>query len=123
MSSLSVSLVGLAAMAGGAGVGVILRRFLPGHHLRDDSKEVLKTVAGMLATLIALVIGLLVSAAKDTFDAAGAAVTGGGAKIIMVDRLLKRFGPRPRAPAIGSARPWPPGSSGSRRPNTAPNRP
>lgn len=80
-------------MCGGVMIGSLVRRLLPEHHVRDDSKDVVKTAAGMMATLIALVIGLLVSAAKDTFDATSAGITAGGAKIIMVDRILSRYGP------------------------------
>lgn len=89
---MTISLLTFFSMAGGVLVGVLVRRMLPAHHLSDDSKDVVKTVAGMLATLIALIIGLLVTAAKETFDAANAGITGAGAKIIMVDRLLARYG-------------------------------
>ena len=78
MTSLSIAGVTLACVLGGMLVGMILRSALPDHHLRDESKDVMKTVSGMMATLIVLVIGLLVSSAKSSFDAANVGLMQGG---------------------------------------------
>ena len=48
---------------------------------------------GMIATLVALVLGLLVSSAKTTFDKTSDMISDGGAKVIELDRSLRRFGP------------------------------
>ena len=93
MTSLVTTLIALACMGAGMLLGSFLRRRLPDQHLRDDSKDVVKTASGMIATLVALVIGLLVSSAKSSFDQANAGVTQAGAKIILLDRLLGRYGP------------------------------
>jgi hypothetical protein len=74
-------------------VGVLIRRVLPENHTNNDSRDMMKTAAGLMATLIALVIGLLVSSAKNAFDTANANVTQAGAKIITLDRTLKKCGP------------------------------
>jgi hypothetical protein len=74
-------------------LGSFLRSRLPEQHLRDDSKDVVKVASGMIATLVALVIGLLVSSAKSTYDQANAGITQMGAKIILLDHLLRRYGP------------------------------
>ena len=50
------------------------------------------TAAGMMATLVALIIGLLVTSAKDTYDVTNASITQGGAKIITLDYYLSRYG-------------------------------
>jgi len=52
-----------------------------------------KVGSGMLATLTALVLGLLVSSAKSSFDAMNTAIASAGAKIIMFDRILANYGP------------------------------
>jgi hypothetical protein len=93
MSTLITTLIALTSMVAGMLLGSLLRRRLPDAHLRDDSKDVLKTASGMIATLVALVVGLLVSSAKASFDQAGAGITEIGAKIILLDRLLGRLGP------------------------------
>ena len=96
MSSLAIALIALACMLGGTLLGLLLRHMLPEHHIRDDSKDIVKTVAGMMATLVALIIGLLVSSSKSSFDQTSASITQGGAKIITLDHILARYGPETR---------------------------
>lgn len=72
---------------------MLLQGLLPEHHLRDTSKDTVKVVAGMIATLAALVLGLLVGSAKSSFDATNTAITQSGAKIILLDRVLAAYGP------------------------------
>ena len=74
-------------------LGLLLHGLLPEHHLRDTSKDTVKVVAGMIATLAALVLGLLVGSAKSSFDATSTAITQSGAKIILLDRVLAAYGP------------------------------
>jgi hypothetical protein len=78
---------------GGALLGLFLRNILPGHHLREDSKDAVKTGVAMIATLAALVLGLLISSGKNSLDTMNAAFTQSGANIIMLDRVLKFYGP------------------------------
>ena len=78
---------------GGALLGMLLRNILPSGHLRDDSKDAVKTGVAMIATLAALVLGLLISSAKDSLDATNTAFAQNGANIIMLDRVLKFYGP------------------------------
>jgi hypothetical protein len=121
MVSLVTTVISLASMGAGMLLGSFLRRRLPDHHLRDDSKDVVETATAMIGTLVALVIGLLVSSAKTSFDEASAGITQAGAKIIHLDRLLGRYGPgaaeaRARlrgSVAVGIERIWP-AASGSR---------
>jgi Protein of unknown function (DUF4239) len=66
---------------------------LPDHHLSNDSKHTVKLCAGMIATLSALVLGLLVSSAKSTFDTVNSEITQSAAKVILLDRVLANYGP------------------------------
>jgi hypothetical protein len=93
MDSLLTALITLACLCAGMILGSLIRSRLPDHHLRDDSKDVVKTASGMIATLVALVIGLLVSSSKSSYDQAGSGLTQTGAKIILLDRALRRYGP------------------------------
>lgn len=93
MHSLNICLLVFACTIGGLIVGTFLRSRLPGHHLKDESRDVIKTASGMIATLIALVLGLLVASSKSTFDAASAGINQSGARIVLLDRALAHYGP------------------------------
>jgi hypothetical protein len=88
---------------------------LPEHHLRSESKDAVKLGAGLIATMAALVLGLLVGSAKSSFDAVNAGLTEGGAKVIVLDRILAHYGPETkearddlrRSVANGVALLWP----------------
>ena len=97
MDSLLTALITLACLCDGTIVGSLIRSRLPDHHIRDDSKDVIKIASGMIATLVALVIGLLVSSSKSSYDQAGSGLTQNGAKIILLDHALRRYGPETTA--------------------------
>ena len=97
MDSLLTALITLACLCAGTIVGSLIRSRLPDHHIRDDSKDVVKAASGMIATLVALVIGLLVSSSKSSYDQAGSGLTQNGAKIILLDHALRRYGPETTA--------------------------
>src|SRR5262249_42993172 len=70
-----------------------LHKVLPERHLDDALKDTVKLGAGLLATLAALVLGLLVSSAKTSFDAMNTGIAQVGAKILLVDHMLADYGP------------------------------
>jgi hypothetical protein len=82
-----------ACVFGGALLAMLLGRALPGHHLSGESKDSVKLGLATIATLAALVLGLLVAAAKGTYDAQSSAVRQMSANVILLDRLLARYGP------------------------------
>jgi hypothetical protein len=86
-------LISAACIFGGVLLGLWLRSLLPDHHLTNESKDTVKLAAGMIATLSALVLGLLVSSAKGTFDTIGSEITQSAAKIILLDHVLADYGP------------------------------
>ncbi len=83
-------------MLGGAAGGVLLRRILPKHHLNDHSKDVVRLGAALVATMSALVLGLLITSAKNTYDTQRDEVRQITAKLVLLDNLLKRYGPEAR---------------------------
>jgi len=93
MTGVTIGLITTGCVFGGTLLGLALRRVLPDHHLNDDSKDAVKVGAGMVSMMAALVLGLLVSSAKGKLDSANAAITEGGAKVILLDRLLASYGP------------------------------
>jgi hypothetical protein len=50
---------------GGALLGMLLRAVLPEHHQSADSKDVLKLLLGLIGTMAALVLGLLIATAES----------------------------------------------------------
>src|SRR5213593_3513060 len=74
-------------------LGRILRRILPEHHLSADSRDAVKLAMGLVATMAALVLGLLVSSAKGSYDTERSEVIQMAAKVAFFDRLLAIYGP------------------------------
>lgn len=115
MPALLIAFIIFAFMLGGILLGSTLRVILPDDHTQADSKDILMASAGMMATLIALIIGLLVTSAKGTYDVTTLRITQVGAKIITLDYYLSRYGPEakevrellPQAIASGIERIWP----------------
>jgi hypothetical protein len=98
MSSLTVSLVAFAFIFGGALSGMLLRAALPEHHLCADSKDVVKLGAGLVGTMTALVLGLLIASAKGSYDTQSTELTEMSAKIVLLDRVLAHYGPEAKEP-------------------------
>ena len=88
MSAWAISLVALLCMFGGALLGVLL----PGHSLSDNTKDVVKLGTGLIGTLAALVLGLLVASAKSSFDTQSSQVKQMTATVIVLDNLLTKYG-------------------------------
>jgi hypothetical protein len=93
MSSVALSSVVFACVFGGAVSGILLRSALPQHHLSVDSRDGVKLGMGLVATMAALVLGLLVSSAKSSYDTQSAELTQMSANVIFLDRLLAHYGP------------------------------
>jgi len=74
-------------------LGMLLRSALPEHHLTSDSKDAVKVGMGLVGTMAALVLGLLVASAKGSYDSQGAALTQLAANVAMLDRVLAHYGP------------------------------
>ena len=74
-------------------VGVLLRRVLPEPHLDAASKDVVKLGTGLVAAVTGLVLGLLTASAKATYDGQRATLHQISANAVLLDRLLRQFGP------------------------------
>jgi len=93
LSALLISLATFIVVMGGALLGGFLRSVLPKHHLSDESKDVVKVGIGFTATLAALVLGLLLAAAKSSFDTKSEELLQAASKIVLLDRNLRQYGP------------------------------
>jgi hypothetical protein len=93
MNPFAVALIAFFCIFGGALLGLLIRSRLPDHHLSDETREVVKLASGLIATLAALVLGLLVSSAKGSLDSINEELTQVGAKVLLLDRVLATYGP------------------------------
>jgi hypothetical protein len=92
VNALFISGIVFASVFSGALLGMFLRSALPKHHLSDDSKSVLSLVMGLIGTMSALVLGLLIATAQNSFGTRNAEFTQLSANIILLDRVLARYG-------------------------------
>jgi hypothetical protein len=65
MNPLATSAIVLAFLVAGASFGFLLRAVLPPHHLSEQSKDTIKLAVGLVVTMVALILGLLVASAKS----------------------------------------------------------
>ena len=90
------SLIGVILFVGLVGVALLggrLGRLLPEEQLSADSKDAVKLAMGLIATMTAVLLGLLITSAKGTFDTAESEVMQMAAKVALVDRMLALYGP------------------------------
>jgi hypothetical protein len=96
MSPTVVGLLVFSCTLGGALVGNWSRRMLPTDHLSGESKDTVRLGIGLIATMTALVLGLVTASAKSSFDAVDTAVRRSAMDVLTLDRLLARYGPETR---------------------------
>src|SRR5712664_412949 len=93
MNYLLISLLVFALVFGGALVGAIVRPLLSEQHLHPDSRDVVKMATGLIGTLAALVLGLLIASAKSSYDQKTTQVRQMTSTMILLDDLLTQYGP------------------------------
>jgi len=96
VSSVAIAWITFACVFGASLLGMFLRKVLPDEHLSADSKDTVKLAMGLIATMAALVLGLLTGSAKSTFDTQDNEVKQGAANIVVLDRTLAHYGPETR---------------------------
>jgi len=92
MDTIKISFVVLGFVLTGVLVGAVARRILPDEHLSSDAKDVVKMATTFIATLSALVLGLLIATAKTSFDTKSIQVKQLTANVILLDQLLAQYG-------------------------------
>jgi len=81
-----------AIILAGAFAGAVARRYVPQHHLSEETKSVVSISMAVVATISALVLGLLLSNANNSFSAVQGQVNAISAQILRLDQLLRRYG-------------------------------
>jgi hypothetical protein len=93
MSALPVSGIIFILTSGGILLGALLRRTLPKHHLNEHARDVVRLGVGLIAAIAALVLGLLIGAAKSSFETQNTQVKQIIANLILLDTILAQYGP------------------------------
>ena len=100
---------------GGALLGLWLCRILPTNHVDDQSRDIVRVSVGLVVTMTALILSLVVSAAKSDFDAEDSAVKQSAADVLALDQALELYGSETVTFAGRSASQSPPGLHGPGR--------
>ena len=93
MNPLSFAFLVFAAVFSCSILAFLIRMALPDDHRSAETKDTVKLAMGLVATMTALVLGLLVASAKGSYDTAKSGVTSMAAKIDFLDRVLAAYGP------------------------------
>jgi hypothetical protein len=90
---MAIGCIVFALVFGSALLAMVVHSALPEHHLSTDSKDVVKLGVALIATMSALVLGLLIASAKTAYDTRSNQLVQASADIILLDRALARYGP------------------------------
>src|SRR5499426_504757 len=93
MSALTLSLIAFVCILAGTLIGLLLRHRLAEQHLGSDVKDVVRLGAGLIGTIAALVLGLLIASAKTSYDTQVSQLKQLTADVILLDQLLAQYGP------------------------------
>ena len=93
MGPLLMSVTVFVCVLGGTAFGMFLRTRLPEHHLSGDTKDVVKLGTGLIGTIAALVLGLLIASANGTFQTQSGQVQQLTADVVLLDQTLAQYGP------------------------------
>ncbi|MEW6144450.1 MAG: hypothetical protein AB1598_05475 [Thermodesulfobacteriota bacterium] len=93
MKAVVISLIIFVCIIGGAFIGIFLRKMLPERHLSDESRNMVTIGMGIVATMAALAVGLMIQGAQTNFNNQRSDLIDMSAKIIFLDKLLADYGP------------------------------
>jgi hypothetical protein len=92
LSSLVIPSLVFVCCCASAALGIVLHVKLPDGHFDTDSKDVVKSVMGIIATMTALVLSLLIASAKSTYDTQSSEMQQLAANVVQLDRALALYG-------------------------------
>ena len=92
MNSHLIALLAFASIFGASLLGIWLRKAIPDQHLNAETKECVQLGMGLLATMTALLLGLLIASAKGLYDTQRNEVIEIAAKVAFLDRALATYG-------------------------------
>jgi len=93
MNPLAISLLVFACVFGGAVIGLLLRPVLPEDHLNAESRNTVNRGIGLVGTMAALVLGLVVSSAASSYFSQRDELNQISSRLVLLDRILAQYGP------------------------------
>jgi Protein of unknown function (DUF4239) len=93
MSSVGIGLIAFACLFGAAVLGTLVSARLPEQHQSADTQRIVNLGAGIIGTMAAFILGLLIASAKGSYDTQSNELTVMAAKIALLDRALEVYGP------------------------------
>jgi hypothetical protein len=93
LAPLAVSLMVFVCTFVAAVSGMVLHKKLPDDHLSGDSKDVIELVMGLIATMAALVLGLLIASANSSYETQSGELQQVSATIVELDGIMAQYGP------------------------------
>jgi hypothetical protein len=93
VSPLAISVIIFVCVYGGALAGMSLHARLPEPHRSTETRDVVKLGMGLVATMSALLLGLLISSAKSSYDTQKTELTLVTSRLVFLDRALAHYGP------------------------------
>jgi hypothetical protein len=92
MNSLETASIIFGCSFGSGLMGMLLNGKLPDHHLDAGSKDVVKLIMGLIATMAALVLSLLIASGSSAYQGQENEIQSISANVILLDRLLLFYG-------------------------------
>jgi hypothetical protein len=92
MSSISVFFIIFGFTFAGSLCGRFLRYLLPDNHLNEHARDVVKLGTGLIATMAALMLGLLINSANNSLETMSNELTQASATIVELDQTLASYG-------------------------------
>jgi hypothetical protein len=86
MNPTIIGMIVFACTFAGALLGMWLRTVLPEHHVNAESRDTIKLAMGLIATMTALLLGLVTASAKNSFDTVNTAVKQTAMDLLTLDR-------------------------------------
>ncbi len=93
MTSIGLTIIAFVVICAAAFVGFALKKCLREHPLAASTQDAVKLATGIVATLAALVLGLLIASAKQTYDARVAEVHTFVINLTLLDRSMRQYEP------------------------------
>ena len=92
MTNLEDAALLMAVLLCASGLGLFVRPLLSERHRSRETADIMQLVVTMLVTFAALVLGLLITSAKASFDAIDTDIRGYASDLIELRRMLNEYG-------------------------------
>src|SRR5262245_17121264 len=93
MQDFTVAVIIFVCLAAASLGSLVMYEKLPEHHRSDDTQNIVRLVATFFVIMTSLVLGLMVNAAKNTYESVDRNMHTYAAGLIVLDRTLRQYGP------------------------------